>query len=1268
MSEALPFFVTREAGQWPGCPHAPLAPGAVHILLWRPRMHLRRVSSLSVLLSLVVLGSLACRSEQPSAAPPARASASAPFDVEAVIRRVHFAFRPEGGAFSGGHSTYAVRAGAEGLTVATRHPEAASEASGSTLRLGTARLTRGARALGTGGAEGRVEGDGHLALARGEGIAEHLRNGDQGVEQSWSFERAPEGEGDLRVHLPVESLAFTGETEGGLHFADARTGLGFRYGHATWVDAAGARTGLRAAFEAGHIVLRVPQALLAASAYPAVLDPVISPEVRMDTLLVAPTPLPGDQMEPAVASNGSGFLIVWKDRRNGPDTSRIHGVRVSGTGEVLDPSGLAIGPASATSVQESPAVAFNGTDWLVVWEDLAAGRTDVVDLYAVRVSSAGTVRDATPLTLTTALGDQVEPAVASNGRDWLVTWNDPRHVSNSDIYGTRVTAAGEVLDPSGLRLSSAPDFDLHPSVASDGTDYLVVWNKSPPSAGNGTVVGVRVSAAGQVLEDSRLTLPARVGSQHGPSAAFNGTHYLVVWMDSRNSVSPDIYGSRVTAAGAVVDTAGLPLSTAANGEVDPVVTSSGGEWFVVWEDVANEWNLYGTRVSGTGEVRDTARIEVSTAPGMQYAPAVATNGTSYLVVWADKRPGQEHQDIYGRLVTREGQLHQEACLSLASLGTVSAHQDSPAVASNGKEWLVVWADSRNGNQDIYGARVTGSGEVLDAAGLAIGAGQGEQTTPAVASNGKEWLVVWSEARGDTLGISGARVTGTGRVLEALALTSGAEARLRPAVASNGQDWLVVWTDGRNEAAGDIYGARVSGAGLVLDGAGLALARAERVQDFASVAASGSDYLVVWEDARGGGQDVYGTRVTAAGEVLDASGRVLSAAAHAESAPAVASNGRGWLVVWADASGDGDIRGARVSSTGEVLDATGLALSAATGLQSAPRVASNGVGYLVVWRDARRGGAEVDVYGTQVASTGMVLDAAGVSISSESVSEELPAIAASSSSTYLVVYRRPNEGNPRIRGRLVTSSSAPVVATAQSASLAEDTRVELVLAGTSPNGEPLTFEVVQPPAHGTLTGTPPSLTYVPAGNFNGTDRFTFRVSDGQGVSMPATITLTVTPAPDAPSAPTLFPVTPGTQSPGAVRFAWTSAVDVDVEPLSYRLEVLRGQETVLSLTTTEPSRTLSAAEALAPGDYAWRVQAVDSSGLTSPFAEATFTVAQPPPVSPGPPSEPPPGTQPPGEEPTEPKPSGGCAAAPGGGGLALALVGLRLLARCGRRRT
>ena len=70
---------------------------------------------------------------------------------------------------------------------------------------------------------------------------------------------------------------------------------------------------------------------------------------------------------------------------------------------------------------------------------------------------------------------------------------------------------------------------------------------------------------------------------------------------------------------------------------------------------------------------------------------------------------------------------------------------------------------------------------------------------------------------------------------------------------------------------------------------------------------------------------------------------------------------------------------------------------------------------------------------------------------------------------------------------------------------------------TPTATTLTFSIVTPPAHGTLTGTLPNVTYTPAANYNGPDSFTFRASDGSLVSNTATVSITVAPVNDAPVA-------------------------------------------------------------------------------------------------------------------------------------------------------
>ena len=97
----------------------------------------------------------------------------------------------------------------------------------------------------------------------------------------------------------------------------------------------------------------------------------------------------------------------------------------------------------------------------------------------------------------------------------------------------------------------------------------------------------------------------------------------------------------------------------------------------------------------------------------------------------------------------------------------------------------------------------------------------------------------------------------------------------------------------------------------------------------------------------------------------------------------------------------------------------------------------------------------------------------------------------------------------------TYNSTPT-ATAQSVTLNEDAPTAITLAGTDVEGTRLTYNVAIGPTNGALSGVIPLLTYTPNLNFNGSDSFTFTVSDGATTSTPATISITVTNVNDAPT--------------------------------------------------------------------------------------------------------------------------------------------------------
>ena len=110
-----------------------------------------------------------------------------------------------------------------------------------------------------------------------------------------------------------------------------------------------------------------------------------------------------------------------------------------------------------------------------------------------------------------------------------------------------------------------------------------------------------------------------------------------------------------------------------------------------------------------------------------------------------------------------------------------------------------------------------------------------------------------------------------------------------------------------------------------------------------------------------------------------------------------------------------------------------------------------------------------------------------------------------------------DSTPALVSITVTSVNDAPVATPQAVELVEDGTAAITLAGTDVDGDSLSFTVTTQPAHGTLSGTAPNLTYTPSANYHGSDSFTFTVNDGILDSTPALVSITVTSVNDAPVA-------------------------------------------------------------------------------------------------------------------------------------------------------
>ncbi|WP_415762878.1 tandem-95 repeat protein, partial (plasmid) [Priestia megaterium] len=115
---------------------------------------------------------------------------------------------------------------------------------------------------------------------------------------------------------------------------------------------------------------------------------------------------------------------------------------------------------------------------------------------------------------------------------------------------------------------------------------------------------------------------------------------------------------------------------------------------------------------------------------------------------------------------------------------------------------------------------------------------------------------------------------------------------------------------------------------------------------------------------------------------------------------------------------------------------------------------------------------------------------------------------------------------------------------------EDSPVVGAIVGTDVDGNPLSYQLQNPPTNGVAVVNPDgTFSYQPNANFNGTDQFTVLVSDGQGGTAVSTVSINVLPLNDPPITSNLnFTINEDTTLVNQI-----IAVDPDGDPLTFTLQ-------------------------------------------------------------------------------------------------------------------
>jgi len=217
-----------------------------------------------------------------------------------------------------------------------------------------------------------------------------------------------------------------------------------------------------------------------------------------------------------------------------------------------------------------------------------------------------------------------QAAWSAHAKVWLVVWQqgDPTgdETANGgrsqDIYATRVDADGKVLDPKGIAVCAAKDFQGRPAVASDGKDFLVVWHDLRTGK-DWDLYAARVSGEGKVLDADGFLVAGGAYNQCLPDLVFGGGSYYAAWLDMRHFPEYRVYGARVSASGKVLDAQGteiIRLMSDAEREAWRTAPFSPGKYGTGWHDFGKK-GMDGMRQPGPPRLATNGKRHLVIAHG-----------------------------------------------------------------------------------------------------------------------------------------------------------------------------------------------------------------------------------------------------------------------------------------------------------------------------------------------------------------------------------------------------------------------------------------------------------------------------------------------------------------------------------------------------------------------------------------------------------------------------------------------------------------------------
>lgn len=414
-----------------------------------------------------------------------------------------------------------------------------------------------------------------------------------------------------------------------------------------------------------------------------------------------------------------------------------------------------------------------------------------------------------------------------------------------------------------------------------------------------------------------------------------------------------------------------------------LVTDTKGGAIITWVDFRNDANqlvadIYAQRVNSNGNNMWANNGQaVCTNSSDQTAPVLIADGKGgTIITWQDWRSG--NRDIYAQRIDSSGNI----LWTTNGVGVVvkNSHQQGPRIVSDGAEGaVIVWEDSINGNWDIFAQRINASGVTQwTSGGVVVCSATNSQVNPKIVADGTGSVyIVWQDKRnGQDYDVYCQKLNSSGAAqwtANGIAVITAINSQINPKIdLDNAGDIIIAWQHYNTGAGYDVYAQRLNSSGAKqwnTNGIPVCALNGNQSAIDMTTESITDGIIISWKDARNTNVNIYCQKVDLNGNVMwTPNGVLISNPSHNQISPNMIGDGNGGgIIVFQDSlSGIWDILAQRISSTGNVLWASGgVAVGIATDNQTNAKNVSDGSGGCIFSFQDKRSG-DFDIYAYKIA--------------------------------------------------------------------------------------------------------------------------------------------------------------------------------------------------------------------------------------------------------------------------------------------------------------